>query len=33
VFVRHANETVERDYPMTTLVRPGDTVRIGERFF
>jgi polysaccharide export outer membrane protein len=33
VFVRRANETVEREYPATTLVRPGDTVRIGERFF
>src|SRR5262245_51570702 len=33
VFVRRAAETVERVYPMTTLVMPGDTVRIGERFF
>jgi polysaccharide export outer membrane protein len=35
VFVRHANETEERSYPLTvaTPVLPGDTVRIGERLF
>jgi polysaccharide export outer membrane protein len=35
VFVRHANESDEREYPLTiaTPVLPGDTVRIGERFF
>lgn len=35
VFVRHANEQVEHSYPITiaTPVLPGDTVRIGERFF
>jgi polysaccharide biosynthesis/export protein len=33
VFIRHANENVERSYPLTvaTPVLPGDTVRIGER--
>lgn len=35
VFIRHANEPEERLYPLeiTTPVLPGDTVRIGERFF
>ncbi len=35
VFIRHANEGVERSYPLTvaTPVLPGDTVRIGERLF
>jgi polysaccharide export outer membrane protein len=35
VFIRHANEDVEHAYPITiaTPVLPGDTVRIGERFF
>jgi polysaccharide export outer membrane protein len=34
VFVRHADESEERMYPLTvtTPVLPGDTVRIGERF-
>lgn len=33
VFIRRANENVERSYPLTvaTPVLPGDTVRIGER--
>lgn len=33
VFVRRANENEERALSVTTPVRPGDTVRIGERFF
>jgi len=35
VFIRHANEPVERAYDLTvtTPVMPGDTVRIGERIF
>jgi len=35
VFIRHANEEVEHSLPVTiaTPVLPGDTVRIGERFF
>lgn len=35
VFIRHANESVERAYELTvtTPVMPGDTVRIGERIF
>lgn len=35
VFIRHANEDVERSYPLSpaTPVLPGDTVRIGERLF
>ncbi|MEZ5957158.1 MAG: polysaccharide biosynthesis/export family protein [Hyphomonadaceae bacterium] len=35
VFIRRANENVERAYPLTvaTPVLPGDTVRIGERLF
>jgi polysaccharide export outer membrane protein len=35
VYIRHANEQVEHSYPITiaTPVLPGDTVRIGERFF
>lgn len=35
VFIRHAGETDEHAYPLqiTTPVLPGDTVRIGERFF
>ncbi|MBS0386646.1 MAG: polysaccharide export protein [Proteobacteria bacterium] len=35
VFIRHADESDERSYPLTpsTPVLPGDTVRIGERLF
>jgi protein involved in polysaccharide export with SLBB domain len=35
VYIRRANETDERSYPLTiaTPVLPGDTVRIGERLF
>ena len=35
VFVRRAEEVKEQAYPLTstTLVAPGDTIRIGERFF
>ncbi len=35
VYIRHANEPLEHVYPLeiTTPVLPGDTVRIGERFF
>lgn len=35
VYITRANETVEREYPLTvaTPVLPGDTVRIGERLF
>jgi polysaccharide export outer membrane protein len=35
VYIRHANESEERAYPLTvtTPVMPGDTVRIGERIF
>jgi len=35
VFIRHANEQDEHPYRLTTStpVMPGDTVRIGERFF
>lgn len=35
VFIKRANETEERAYPLTPSARvaPGDTVRIGERFF
>lgn len=34
VFVRHAGSPSEQAYPLTaaTSVRPGDTIRIGERF-
>ena len=35
VFIKRANEGQERVYPLTTgtQVAPGDTIRIGERFF
>jgi polysaccharide export outer membrane protein len=35
VFIKHANETEEREYQLTTTtpVLPGDTVRIAERRF
>lgn len=35
VYVKRANETKEQSYPLTssTQVAPGDTIRIGERFF
>ena len=35
VFVKHANDTTEKAFPLegTTPVAPGDTIRIGERFF
>lgn len=34
VFIRRAGESVEREVPLTTttVVSPGDTIRIGERF-
>lgn len=35
VFIKRAGEAEEHDYPLTssTPVAPGDTIRIGERFF
>lgn len=35
VFIRSEGESVEREVPLTTttLVQPGDTIRIGERIF
>ncbi|HTM82610.1 polysaccharide biosynthesis/export family protein [Asticcacaulis sp.] len=35
VFIRHAGATAEEDVPLTsmTLVAPGDTIRIAERYF
>lgn len=35
VYIKRANEAAERTYPLTTTtpVAPGDTIRIGERFF
>jgi len=35
VFIKHAGEQVEagEDLTSSTLVRPGDTIRIGERYF
>lgn len=35
VFIKHAGEQQERAYQLdaSTLVQPGDTIRIGERFF
>lgn len=35
VFIKHAGEQEERPYRLdaSTLVQPGDTIRIGERFF
>lgn len=35
VYIKHQNERTEREYPLTvgTPVAPGDTIRIGERFF
>ncbi|WP_158914605.1 polysaccharide biosynthesis/export family protein [Caulobacter sp. S45] len=35
VFIKHANESAEHRYKLTTgtLVAPGDTIRITERFF
>lgn len=35
VYIRHLNETKEQVYPLTgdLAVAPGDTIRIGERFF
>ena len=35
VFIKRADGDVERAYPLTTTTRvaPGDTIRIGERFF
>jgi polysaccharide export outer membrane protein len=35
VFIKRANETTEQSFPLTTTtqVAPGDTIRIGERFF
>lgn len=35
VFIKRSDSTVEQEYPLTsqTLVAPGDTIRVGERFF
>ncbi len=35
VYIKRPDETDEHEYPLTstTLVAPGDTIRIGERFF
>ena len=35
VFIKRVNEAREQEYPLTstTAVAPGDTIRIGERFF
>lgn len=35
VFIKRANELSEKEYPLTTttMVAPGDTIRIAERFF
>ena len=35
VYIKRANENEERPYALTTTtpVAPGDTIRIGERFF
>lgn len=35
VFIKRANEPLEREYPLTSMtpVAPGDTIRIKERFF
>lgn len=35
VFIRHQSETEEREYPMSssTVIQPGDTIRVAERFF
>jgi polysaccharide export outer membrane protein len=35
VFIKHKGDTQEREYPLvgTVPVAPGDTIRIGERFF
>ena len=35
VYIKRASEPQERQYPLTTTtpVAPGDTIRIGERFF
>lgn len=35
VFIRHQAEQVEREYPMSgsTVIQPGDTIRVVERFF
>jgi polysaccharide export outer membrane protein len=35
VFLKHAAESAEHSMPLntTTVVQPGDTIRIGERFF
>lgn len=35
VFIKRSDSTVEQEFPLTsqTLVAPGDTIRVGERFF
>jgi polysaccharide export outer membrane protein len=35
VFIRHAGATSEEEVPLTsmTMVAPGDTIRIAERYF
>ena len=35
IYIRHENEPEERPYALTSdlVIRPGDTIRIGERYF
>ena len=35
VFIRHARDASEREYPLTptTVVEPGDTIRVAQRYF
>jgi protein involved in polysaccharide export with SLBB domain len=35
VFIKRSDSTVEQEFPLSTstLVAPGDTIRVGERFF
>jgi polysaccharide export outer membrane protein len=35
IFIRHARDASEREYPLTatTMIEPGDTIRITQRYF
>jgi protein involved in polysaccharide export with SLBB domain len=35
VYIRHAREPSEQEYPLTatTMIEPGDTIRVTQRYF
>jgi polysaccharide export outer membrane protein len=35
VYIRHARQAAEQEYPLTptTIIEPGDTIRVTQRYF